>query len=230
LSDLRRLRPVFRHAAAAGGAAAPKPAQLLMVWPESRLASPPEAHVPAGYRLRQYRPEDREAYLRLMARAGFKDWTGAQLDRELNCILPGGFFVIEEAEKGTGTFSRNGPSGCCAEKVPVPFSAVVATAMAAHNPGGNRPFAGALHWVAADPAHAGRGLGRAASAAAVALLVARGYRRIQLLTDDWRLPALKIYLTMGFVPALCAPDMAERWRVVCGKLGHAFAPGEWPGE
>ena len=204
---MSRLGPVFRHAAGAGGAA-PKPLQLLMVWPESRLASPPEARVPAGYRLRQYRPEDREGYLRLMARAGFKDWTGAQLDRELNCILPGGFFVIEPAAGG----------------------AVVATARAAHNPGGNRPFAGALHWVAADPDHAGRGLGRAAAAAAAALLLARGYRRIQLLTDDWRLPALKIYLTMGFVPALCAPDMAERWRVVCGKLGHAFAPGEWPGE
>lgn len=207
MSDLSRPRPVFIHAAG-DGAAAPKPAQLLMVWPESRLASPPEAPVPAGYRLRQYRPEDREAYLGLMARAGFKDWSGRQLDRELNCVLPGGFFVVEP-EAGGG---------------------LVATALAAHNPGGDRPYAGALHWVAADPDHAGRGLGRTASAAAVALLVRRGYRRIQLLTDDGRLPALKIYLTMSFVPALHAPDMAERWRVVCGKLGHAFTPDEWPRE
>jgi mycothiol synthase len=38
-----------------------------------------------------------------------------------------------------------------------------------------------------------------------------GYRHIHLDTEDWRLPALKIYLRLGYKPLLYAPDMATCW-------------------
>jgi mycothiol synthase len=48
-----------------------------------------------------------------------------------------------------------------------------------------------------------------------------GYRRIYLLTDDFRLPAIKTYLRLGFVPFLFEEGMEQRWREVLRRL-------EWP--
>jgi mycothiol synthase len=53
-------------------------------------------------------------------------------------------------------------------------------------------------------------------------LLSAGYREIYLQTDDWRLPAIKTYLNLGYVPLLCEPDMEERWRLVCRNLDLGY--------
>ena len=73
-------------------------------------------------------------------------------------------------------------------------------------------------WVAADPDHRGRKLGTLVSGAATRRLVEAGYRRIYLLTDDFRLPAIRIYLALGYTPLYHAPDMPERWQSVLQQL------------
>ena len=110
-------------------------------------------------------------------------------------ILPGGFFVIVD-DGGK----------------------LVATALAQHSPRPQHSFGGEVGWVAADPAHAGKGLGRAVTAAAITRLVAAGYQCIYLLSDDFRLPALKVYLDVGMEPYPCADGMAERWEAVRARL------------
>ena len=180
-------------------------AQLQMVWPQSRLGSPPAVTVPAGYRLRTFQPGDAAAHAALMVKAGFADWTPEKLAPWLKRVLPDGFFVIEHVATG----------------------ALAATAMATHNPTELHPSGGELGWVAGDPAHKGSGLGLAVSAAAVARFLGAGYRRVYLQTDDWRLAAVKVYLRLGLVPLLHAPDMAGRWRALCEKLGWPFAPENW---
>ena len=55
-----------------------------------------------------------------------------------------------------------------------------------------------------------------------------GYTRIYLKTDDWRLPAIKTYLKLGFIPFLFLPDMEGRWRDVCEKFSWPFTPEQWP--
>jgi predicted dehydrogenase/ribosomal protein S18 acetylase RimI-like enzyme len=172
--------------------------QLHMIWPESKLASPPVPHVPHGYEMRQYRESDEAEYLALMAKVGFKTWDHEQMVRTLKNVLPGGFFLI--VHRATGK--------------------VVATAMAQHKPTDLHPFGGEMGWVAADPDHKAQGLGRAATAAATARLIQAGYRSIYLQTDDFRLPALAIYLRLGFEPFLYAEGMAERWHAVREKLRH----------
>ncbi|MFB3881928.1 MAG: GNAT family N-acetyltransferase [Armatimonadota bacterium] len=172
--------------------------QLQMIWPERLLASAPAVRLPAGYRLRQYRPEDREAYLALMRRAGFGRWGDETLDRMLALVLPDGLFVIEDESSG----------------------AVVATAMATHRPSRQYPFGAELSWVAVDPDHRGKGLGLAVSAAALKRLLTAGYRCIYLQTDDHRLAAIKTYLKLGFEPAPAADaQMAARWKRVLEALG-----------
>ncbi len=184
----------------------PKP-QLQMLWPETLLDAPPEPRLQSGYALRIYDPtRDLEDYLSLVHEAGFTDFDSQRVDGCLNRVLPDGFFLA----------------------IHRPTNEVVATAMATHNPTPLHPYGGELGWVAGRPAHAGNGLGMAVCAAVVKRFLSAGYRRIYLLTDDFRLPALKVYLKLGFVPYLFEETMAARWHAICDQLAWPFTPDAWP--
>ena len=180
--------------------------QLKMIWPEGLLSSPPAVHVPVGYTLRAYQPGDEQGFYNVMDLVGFTHWDQEVLRTWLAHVLPDGWFLIVHRASDK----------------------IVATAMANHRPQDIHPFAGELGWVAGHPEHAGKGLGMAVCAAAVRRLLAAGYKNIYLNTDDWRLPALSIYLRLGWVPLLYLPDMEDRWRDVCAKLDWPFTPQEWP--
>ena len=104
---------------------------------------------------------------------------------------------------------------------------IVASAMGLHDHSETHPFGGELGWLAADPAHTGKGLGMAACAAVTARLIEAGYRNIHPYTEHWRLAALKTYLKLGYIPFLYAPEMADRWRVICAQLQWPFTPEVW---
>ena len=175
---------------------------LEMIWPEVRLAEPPPILVPEGYRIRHYESADAQEHERLFAVAGEAP---CPMDYWEKHLLPDGFFVIEHAASKT----------------------LVASCFASHRPSPRHPRAGNLGWLVADPAHRGRKLGQAATAAVTARLIAAGYRRIYLETQDFRLAAINIYLRMGWLPLLYQQDMRERWSVVSEKLGWPVRPGEW---
>jgi predicted dehydrogenase len=172
--------------------------QLHMLWPESKLETPPHLPVPDGYVLRQYTDADHEQYMALMIHAGFTDWPRTRVKDTLRFILPDGFFVIEH----------------CATK------ALVATAMATHNATDLHSYGAELGWVAGDAAHKGKKLGAIVSAAATARMIQTGFRHIYLKTDDFRLPAIKIYLELGYEPFLFCNGMAERWQAVRQALAR----------
>jgi predicted dehydrogenase/GNAT superfamily N-acetyltransferase len=174
----------------------PPKAQLKMAWPQDRLDAPPEPTLPAGYVLRGYRDTDKGAYLALMVKVGFEGWDAERLQRTLATVLPDGLFVIEH--KATG--------------------ALAATALCNHSPTDGFPYGGELGWVAGDPAHKGKGLGMAICAAATARFIQAGYRNIYLRTDDWRLPALKIYLKLGYRPVAGDKALHDRWKNVFTTL------------
>lgn len=175
------------------GQPAAKP-QLQMFFPEERLASVPPPSLPSGYSLRTYRDGDAEGYISVMRSAGFETWdhVGAVLAA---CLPDGIFFAIEDS---TGK--------------------IVGTACANHHPCGLHPSGGELGWVAVDPGHRGRRIGQAVTTAVLRRFRDAGYRRIYLLTDDFRLPAIKMYLELGFVPFLFAQGMEQRWREVARQL------------
>ena len=185
----------------------PQP-QLQMLWPEALLNAPPEVRLTPDYELRIFDPaRDLEAYLSLVHEAGFADFDSERVDACLARALPDGFFLV----------------------IHCPTQAVVATAMASHNPKPLHPYGGELGWVAGRPAHAGKGLGRAVCAAVVRRFLSAGYRRLYLLTDDFRLPALSVYLKLGFVPFLFEGTMPARWQTICDKLDWPYTPDAWPG-
>jgi predicted dehydrogenase/GNAT superfamily N-acetyltransferase len=171
--------------------------QLRMIFPLERHDTLSETTLPDGYLLRNLREGDESAYIALMDQAGFGGRTVESVQAQARRVLPGGFFVIEHRATGR----------------------LVATAMANHSPHALHPNGGSLDWVAADAAHSGKGLGRAVVTSVVRLLVQRGYRHIYLQTDDWRLPAIAVYLQLGWEPLLYTDGMAERWTQVRTKLG-----------
>ena len=182
---------------------APQDKQLRMIWPERLLSSPPRPQVPEGYLLRCYRDADEAGYLELMTKAGFERWNHERVAAIVQKVLPDGFFVIVHRASGK----------------------IVATAMTTHNPIDLHPYGGELGWVAAAPEHRGKGLGLAVCAQATARLIQAGYRNIYLLTDDFRLPAIKTYLKLGYEPLLFCEGMAERWEQVYRKLGLEVPKG-----
>jgi mycothiol synthase len=175
-----------------------------MVWPERLLARPPAVVLAPGYRLRAYEPGDDEGWFRLMRLAFGEEWDGERLAPWLARILPDGWLFVVDGDGEPAV-----------------------TAMACHNPAPLHPFGGELGWVAGDPAHAGRGLGLAVCAAVTARFLSASYRRIYLKTDDARLPAIRTYLKLGFVPFLFAEGMEDRWAAVCAGARWPYEPEAW---
>lgn len=77
---------------------------------------------------------------------------------------------------------------------------------------------GLLDFLVTHPDHRGKGLGRVVCTAMLRALVDRDYESVILLTDDWRLPAINLYLSMGFVPEMTQEDMSSRWEAITNQL------------
>jgi mycothiol synthase len=139
----------------------------------NNLPVPPP--LPEGYLLRPLRPDDRLALTRLM-RAAFPEmtWDEARTAQEL------------EAD----------PNVKCTFVV-VCGEAIVATASALLEPE-DHPGTGIIHWVAAHPAHQGKGLGLIVSLAILEEFVRLGCHDSLLRTDTHRVPAIKTYTKLGF--------------------------------
>ena len=84
------------------------------------------------------------------------------------------------------------------------------------------PQVGVLGWVMTRPDFRGRHLGRSVSVAAMHRLYEAGYRVFSLLTDDFRLAAVKTYLDLGWNPWLYLPEMEGRWRALAETLKRDY--------
>ena len=78
---------------------------------------------------------------------------------------------------------------------------------------------GYLHYVGVCPAHQGKRLGYLVSLAVLHKFHEEGCMSASLLTDDYRLPAIKTYLKLGFKPLIVHENQPERWRIVYRNIG-----------
>jgi mycothiol synthase len=180
---------------------------MYMVWPILQLPVAPAAVIPNSYAVKRCGDRDLSA-LRAVIDAD-EPVSDQAWDSFRDRIIPGGAFLIVEAEGGRP----------------------IATASASHNPKATRyyfPFGGEVGYVAVDPRHRGKGLGRAVVALVVARLIEAGYRHIFLGVQGWRLPAVKCYLSLGFVPLLHTDELLPRWRRICEQIGWPVREAEWP--
>ena len=81
-----------------------------------------------------------------------------------------------------------------------------------------------VHYVGADPAHSGKGLGLFVTWKVLHQAADAGRTDVYLTTDDWRLPAIRTYLKLGFEPDCRHESHDERWSEVFEALATKAAP------
>ena len=96
---------------------------------------------------------------------------------------------------------------------------IAATASAWHRPKWGKDT-GYLHMVGTRPSHVGRGLGYQVSLAALHQMLREGRRSAVLETDDFRIPAIKTYLKLGFRPLLVHENQRKRWENIFLGMGR----------
>ena len=70
---------------------------------------------------------------------------------------------------------------------------------------------GLVHMVCVHRDHKGKGLSRPVCTAVLEYLYAEGVKEVSLSTDDFRIPAVWLYISLGFLPYLYEDGMYERW-------------------
>ncbi|NSW56879.1 MAG: GNAT family N-acetyltransferase [Armatimonadetes bacterium] len=164
--------------------------QLVMM--KHSLEGLPPVELPQGYELRHFVPGDEAGWEAVMAAS---------------------FGQKEPAWSFRDVMGRD--AACSPERVLLVTcrGQAVATASAWYRPEWGIET-GYVHYVAADPAHSGKKLGHMVSLAVLHRFVFEGRTRAVLQTDDFRAPAIKTYLRLGFEPWLVEEDQRQRWRVV----------------
>ena len=154
--------------------------------------------LPPGYAVRTLTPSDICAVAALLGRA-----------------FPELFWTQEKAHNALIT-DKNVPTTYLVEN---PARQIAATASVQFSdPLENTPHVGFLHWVGAEPTETGKGLGYFVSLLVLRELRALGRTEAHLKTEDFRLPALKTYLKLGFRPHLTDETHPARWDAIALKM------------
>lgn len=159
--------------------------------------------VPPGYELRSVSLEDKHSYTQTFLTA-FDD--PSPFGDLMKHALPEGFFVVEH----------------------LPTATVVAASTAAVYEKSQHPDGHSLQWVVAHSDHRGTGAGQATIVAATRTLADQAPNYSYLSTDDFRIPAISIYLKLGWKPLLFQEGQIGRWATVFEVLGKKFDEREWP--
>lgn len=156
-----------------------------------------ELKLPPGYEMRAYQPGDEAAWSYIMSKTIGGDSDPERCRKDIvqrpqfsSDIL---FFVI-----------HNGVpvgSACAWRKSP------------------EEREIGYVHMVGVLEEHRGKGLGYILTLQTLHWFRDHGFKCAVLHTDDFRIPAIKIYLKLGFVPVFTDDDHLSRWKAVKEKIG-----------
>ena len=176
--------------------------QLRMIYLVDDSVPIPEPVVPEGFRLRNMGKEELAPYSDLRVSASFNQWQESDYDDLAVRLVDGrnGHFVIEEIATGNLVAAADGEY----------LETELIHGM------------GTLGWVMSSPLYRGKKLGYSVCAAVMQHLAKHGFRTFQLSTDDFRVPAIKTYLNLGWRPWLYEADMESRWRALAEIFGRSF--------
>ncbi|MDD5603489.1 MAG: GNAT family N-acetyltransferase [Eubacteriales bacterium] len=168
--------------------------QLMMVKRDIRQLPP--IVLPEGYSVRSYKEGDGKAWENIILESFGKKYDFEEFMLKNKAFMPERVFFL-----------------CYGDEV-------VATASAWHRDEIGT-ITGSLHMVGILKSHAGHGLGYWISLAALYRMREEGRIRSVLRTDDFRLPAVKTYLRLGYEPILIDESQESRWRDVFAAIGRA---------
>lgn len=175
------------------------PRQLRMVRPD--LDNLPKLELPPGYGMRTYREGDEVHWANIISDSfGGKQRTAEDTRNEITGqerFVPDGFYFATHDGTPVGT--------ACAWRQTVDETEV-----------------GYVHMVGVASAHTGHKLGKWVSLAVLIYFRDYGFRCAMLDTDDFRIPAIKTYLNLGFVPVYIEDGQPKRWQVIFEELKLSF--------
>jgi len=155
--------------------------------------------IPDGFLLRNYNHRDINGVLDVFKLSLFHGWNKEKLNKIIKTYVENGFFVVIDKDSNT----------------------VVATMAARHDSGNGCNKTGCITWLCTHPKYRGLGLGEVVASAAVNCLLNLKYNKIFVNTDDERLPAIKIFLKLGFEPLMYKSKMQNRWRIIMNSINNA---------
>ena len=180
------------------------PKQLTMVIDRAAVNRLPDVALPDGYVIRASRTADIESWAETLRAGGFEQWSEDKV-RE----------YLEDTERREG--SRVVEQG--GRVVAGTFASRIEKRLITNDPGDAGPEDEAiLDFVVTHPEHRSAGLGRATCTEVSRFFVSRGCESVSLGTDDWRLSAIHVYLSLGYRPMMSRSDMPGRWAAVFEKL------------
>ena len=171
------------------------PRQLRMVRPN--LDNLPKLELPTGYGMRTYLQGDEAHWARIINDSfGGRERTAQDTRDQItgrDVFVPDGFYFATHRDVPVGT--------ACAWRQSV-----------------DEKDAGYVHMVGVVAEHTGHKLGKWVSLAVLYYLRDHGFKCAMLDTDDFRIPAVKTYLNLGFIPVYVEEGQPERWRKIFEKL------------
>ena len=169
--------------------------QLRMVRPD--LDNLPKLELPDGYSLRSYQEGDEEHWANIITDSfGGRERTAEDTRNEItgrDVFVPDGLYFVTHQDIPVGT--------ACAWRQSVEEAGV-----------------GYVHMVGVLGEHTGHKLGKWVSLAVLYYFRDNGFSCSMLDTDDFRIPAIKTYLNLGFVPVYVDDTQPERWVEILNKL------------
>ena len=173
--------------------------QLRMLRPN--LEGLPKLELPAGYGLRNYREGDEGHWANIISDSfGGTERTVQDTRNEIterDVFVPDGLYFVTYQDIPVGT--------ACAWRQSVDETDV-----------------GYVHMVGVLGEHTGHKLGKWVSLAVLYYFRDHGFSCSILDTDDFRIPAIKTYLNLGFVPVYVDDTQPERWQEIFRNLELPF--------
>lgn len=163
-----------------------------------RSATIAEPVAPPPFSIRWYQPGDEDAWVSI--------WNAADALRRYNRER------FEREFGGDAAVLRQRQCYLCDAA-----GRAVGTATAWYNDDYHGMRWGQIHWVAIIPQMQGRGLARPMLASAMKRLRDLGHARVYLVTQPYRLPAIRLYLSFGFVPEIGNDQEREIWERVLAQ-------------
>ena len=161
------------------------------------LENLPELELPVGYGMRTYRTGDEVHWARIISDSfGGRERTAQDTENEItgrDVFVPDGLYFATHQGVPVGT--------ACAWRQSVDEKDV-----------------GYVHMVGVVAEHTGHKLGKWVSLAVLSYFRDNNFKCSMLDTDDFRIPAIKTYLNLGFIPVYVEKEQPERWRNTFKKL------------
>ena len=171
-----------------------EPKQLTMVIDAEKVRLISDKFLPEGFLLRPYKHGDEKSWIALLNCGDFDSQWDSQRFQE--------YMAQDERAEGSRVILKD--------------EMIVAATFASVQDSSKE--VGRVDFVVSHPDFRGLGLGKVVLIEVLRCLGNKNYKTIMLYTDDWRIPALGMYLSLGFEPEITRHDMPARWDKIKNTL------------